>query len=256
MDGRRAGWVFGLLGPLGLMASAGAQSTELRMGFTASWTLPWGQVDGETVVDGIHRDVALALTQRLGWRLRFSRVPQLRAQDDGAADHARRHSDFGCGMHPSWFPHPERYHWSQALFEVGDVLVGRRGSTAPADLADLPEGTRVGTVRGYHYPTLQARFASGELLREDAPDQGSLLRKLMRGRPALAVVSPQVLDWTLRQQPGAPLASWRLPVQQAGYHCAVPKGAPIDAQAVLDALHALQREGEIARIVARYAPAR
>jgi polar amino acid transport system substrate-binding protein len=249
MDRRMAG--LGLLA-LGLATQGTAAPLELRMGYTASWTMPWGRLQGERVVEGIHHDIGQALARRLGWQLVFRRVPQQRS--GASAEHARRFADFGCGMHPSWFPQPEHYHWSEPLFDVGDQLVGHRDTPAPADLAALPRGTRVGTVRSYHYPSLQARFASGELIREDAPDQASALRKLMLRRTEVAVLSPQVLDWTLRQQPGAPLAAWRLTVQAAGYHCAVLRGTAIDAQAVLAALHALQREGEIARILARYAP--
>lgn len=245
------------LGWLVLMGwSAVAAAEPLRMGFTASWTLPWGQLQGETVVAGIHHDIGQALAQRLGRPLVFSRVPQQRALDPDSAEHARQHADFGCGMHPSWFPNAEHYHWSEPLFDIGDVLVGHRGTRAPASLAALPRGTVVGTVRTYHYPSLQARFARGELQRDDAPDQASLLRKLMRQRSEVAVVSRQSLDWLLRQQPQvqAQLASWRLSVQQADYHCAVPKGSRVDAQALFDALHALKREGELERILARYAP--
>lgn len=244
-------WGLGLV----MAWSMGVQAAEpLRMGFTASWTLPWGQLQGETVIAGIHHDIGQALAQRLGRPLVFSRVPQQRELDPDSAEHARQHADFGCGMHPSWFPNAGHYHWSAPLFDIGDVLVGHRSVPAPASLAALPRGTVVGTVRTYHYPSLQARFARGELQRDDAPDQASLLRKLMRKRSEVAVVSRQSLDWMLRLQPQAPLASWRLPVQQADYHCAVPKGSRVDARALFDALHALQQEGELDRILARYAP--
>jgi polar amino acid transport system substrate-binding protein len=238
-----------------MAVAAGPAAAPIHMGFTASWSMPWGQLQGETVVAGIHHDIGQAVAARLGRPLAFSRVPQQRELDPASAEHARRHADFGCGMHPSWFPNAEHYHWSEPLFDIGDVLVGHRGIPAPASLTALPRGTVVGTVRGYHYPTLQARFASGELQRDDAPDQASLLRKLMLKRSEVAVVSRQSLDWMLRQNPQAPLASWRLTVQAADYHCALPKGSQVEAQAVFDALHALKREGELNRILARYAPA-
>lgn len=243
-----------LLG-LGMAGSAAAQQPQLRMGYTASWAMPWGHQRNGNVIAGINHDIGQALAHRVGMQLRFSRVRQLRAGEIEPEDHAGAHSDFGCGMHPSWFPHPERYHWSVPLFEVGDVLVGRRGSSAPARLEALPAGTAVGTVRTYHYPTLQARFAKGELRREDSPDQAALLRKLAAGRMAVAVISPQALDWNLRRQPSLSIAPWRLKVQSASYHCAVPKTGRVDARMLLDALQALEREGEIARILARYAPA-
>jgi ABC-type amino acid transport substrate-binding protein len=112
----------------------------------------------------------------------------------------------------------------------------------------------VRTVSRYRYPALESQFASGKLRRDDAPDQGSALRKLRHQRTPVAVVSRQSLDWHLRQTPDAGLAPWRLTVQSAQYHCALPKGTPVDARAVIQALQALKREGALERLLSRYAP--
>lgn len=235
-------------------AVADSPPTELRLGFTRSWAMPWGEVVGEEVRAGIHRDIGEALARRLGLPLVLARVPQQREIAPHSAEHARRHADLGCGMHPSWFPNAVHYQWSPPLFDIGDLLVGRRGQAAPVSVKALPNGTRVGTVRGYHYPMLQPLFDRGRLLRDDAPDQAAALRKLVRGHTAVAVVSPQSLAWFVRQHPDAQLAGWRLSVQAAQYHCAIPKGSPLPPEPVWQALEAMKRDGELARILERYGP--
>lgn len=240
-------------------AEAGPLPAQLRMGFTRSWALPWGEVVGEDVRSGIHHDIGQALARRLGLPLVFTRVPQQREIAAHSADHARRHADLGCGMHPSWFPNAAHYHWSPPLFDIGDVLIGRHDQAQPPRLQALPAGTRVGTVRGYHYPALQALFESGQLHRDDAPDQAAALRKLQRGHTAVAVVSPQSLRWFQHQERQAgkgalAIAAWQLPVQVAQYHCAIPKGSSLPPEPTWRALEAMKRDGELARILARYGP--
>lgn len=237
--------------------SASAQPSDLpllRMGYSSQWAPPWGELRNGQVVGGIHHDVGQLLAQRLGWRLRFSRIPQLQPSARLTAAHMQAHADLICGMHPSWAPDAQAFHWSDPLFETGDVLVGHAGTPAPASLAELAEGTRVGTVVRYRYPALESQFAKGQLLRDDAPDQGSALRKLRHQRTPVAVVSQQSLAWYLRQTPNAGLAPWRLTVHAAQYHCALPKGTKVDARAVTQALQALKREGALERVLARYAP--
>ena len=128
-------------------------------------------------------------------------------------------------------------------FRIGDVLVGHAGTPAPAKLTDLAPGTHVGTVQRYRYPSLEPRFADKTWVREDAPDQGSALRKLELRRTPVAVVSVQSLAWHRQQNPSAALAPWQLTVQSAHYHCALPKGTSVDVHAVTAALSALKRDG-------------
>ncbi|MBB5204576.1 polar amino acid transport system substrate-binding protein [Inhella inkyongensis] len=224
----------------------------MRLGYTSTWSMPWGEVQAGQVRAGIHKEIAEAVAQRLGQPLVFVLLPQRRP---GEPDRPPAF-DLGCGMDPSWFAEPQQFHWSEPLFDTSDQLLGHASQPEPATLAALRKGTRVGTVRSYHYPTLQVRLGKGELRREDALDQASVLAKLVRQRSDVAVASPQSIAWFMRQQPQAAqaVAPWRLKVQESAYHCAVPRSSPVDAQRVLEAVQALKRDGEIARILARYAP--
>lgn len=233
-----------------LTGGALAQPPELRVGHGSTMSLPWGRMEGARVVGGINHDIALVVAKRLGWKLSFVLMPQ--SKDDHAD--TDRDTDLRCGIDPSWTRRPETYHWSAPLFDISDLLIGHQGVPALMRLTDLPVGASIGTVRGYRYPTLELRFTNGQLKREDAPDQGSLLAKLARQRTRYAVVSPQALAWYQRHNPTNGLAEWRVTVQQSAYYCAVPQTSKANAAQILDAVDALQREGEIARIVASYGP--
>lgn len=244
------GFGVALLG-LGCAFAQAQDPTELRMAASSSWTLPWGRWDGPTVVAGIHHDIAQAVARRLGWSLRFVRLPPTK----GHFSEVDRETDLRCGLDRSWVPDPALYHWSEPLFDTSDRLVGHRDSTPLRSMSELAEGQRIGAVRAYQYPTLQARFERGGLLREDAFSQLQALEKLSRKRSDYAVVSPQVWAWYLAHVAEHGLAAWSLQVQRSAYHCGVPSSSPRDARAILAALQALREQGEIARILARYGAA-
>lgn len=248
--GRRFRALMGLFGLWAGTSLAAPAAPELRVGHASSWSLPWGRMEGAKVVGGINHDIALAVAKRLGWKLSFVLMPQ--SKDDHAD--SDRETDLRCGIDPSWTRRPETYLWSAPLFDISDQLIGHQGVPALTRLTDLPGGALIGAVRGYRYPTLELRFSNGQLRREDAPDQGSMLSKLVRQRTTYAVVSPQVLAWYLRHNPQHGLAEWRVTVQQSAYYCAVPQTSKANAAQILDAVDSLQREGEIARIVANYGP--
>jgi polar amino acid transport system substrate-binding protein len=238
-------------GLLSCLSGAGqAEALELRVAQSPTWSLPWGRVEAGRVLGGIHHDMAVAVAKRLGWKLRYVPLPPNRkdyADDD-------RGVDLRCDLDPSWTRKPEAYHWSEPLFDTGDVLIGAAQSERLNSLSELPKGAVVGVVRGYRYPTLEARFAQGHWLREEAADQGAVLKKLARQRSSHAVVSRQALAWHQRHYPGQRVGRWTVTVQQSAHYCAVPQSSPRAAADILGAVHALHREGEVARIVARYAP--
>ncbi|MBH9575957.1 substrate-binding periplasmic protein [Inhella proteolytica] len=245
-----------LLGVVAMLAAVAAAwagpeaaaEDELRMAFTSTWSLPWGKLEGTRVSGGIQHDVALAVARRLGWKLRYVLLPASK----GDRSELDRHTDLHCGIDPSWTRRPEAYHWSEPLFDTSDLLIGHSDALPVRSLSELPSGSRVGAVGGYRYPTLEARFAAGQLKRDDAPDQARVLEKLTRKRTDYAVVSPQALGWFLRHNPQSLPAEWRVTVQQSAFYCAVPQSSPRDAAQILDAVHALQREGELARILSSY----
>lgn len=224
----------------------------LRVAVSGTWTLPFGELKQNQLVRGITFDVVTAAARRAGLRVVQVEVPQLRL-DDAMAEGA---FDLRCHFSPSWTPHPERYHWSEPLFETSDVLVGHRNARRLSTLKALRPGDRVGTVRGFSYPSLEPLFAAQQAQREDALDMAAVLRKLAVHRSDYAAVSRQSLDWHLRTWGDAGLAPWQLVIEKSHYHCAVPKTSKLDATRVLAGINQLRGSAALREILARYGATR
>lgn len=156
-----------------------------------------------------------------------------------------------------WVEEPERFAWSRGVVLSEDMILLRAGGTLrysrPSDL----RGLRVGTVLGYGYPRLEALFAGGGVLRDDAPGVVFMLRKLAGGRTDAAVSNRLVAQWVMRNDPA--LAARGLVFADTPLDCAWfryvftrvrdwgPTIAGIDAE-----IERMRRDGRLDAILARY----
>eukprot|EP01136_Pigoraptor_vietnamica_P037969 Opistho-1_new@106651 len=83
-----------------LLWAAPAWAAELVVLVDASTEMPWAEVQEESVLGGLHRDVGEALAQRLGREARFLVLPRKRL---GEALQ-RGQGDVTCAMQPAWLP--------------------------------------------------------------------------------------------------------------------------------------------------------
>lgn len=245
----RRRWALALLWAW-IAPARGLEGEVLRAAVSPTWAMPFAQYQKGQLTGGIALDLLQAIARRARLPLQVILVPESRS-DYSSVDAA---IDLRCHLSPSWTRYPEKYHWSEPLFDISEVLVGRVGSPPLQSVEQLKPGQRVGTVRGYTYPMLTGLFAHGDLHRDDAPDMGSALRKLAAGRTDYAVASLQSLNWHLREHGPAGLADWQLLVERTAYYCAVPKSSPLDPARVLKAASALRDSPELKALLARYRP--
>ncbi|WP_461210149.1 substrate-binding periplasmic protein [Desulfocurvus sp. DL9XJH121] len=100
-----------------------------------------------------------------------------------------------------WVADPGRFLWSSTVMRSTDVLLFRAGEEFPfRDVADL-RGKSLGTVHGFHYPTLEALFDSGAAARVDAPSTRKLFQMLQAGRCDAAVINDHVARWIISRDP-------------------------------------------------------
>ncbi|WP_348945715.1 transporter substrate-binding domain-containing protein [Chitinibacter sp. FCG-7] len=83
---------------------------------------------------------------------------------------------------PSWFQdaNQQRYLWSAPLFRDADLVI----SHAPLDYTGpySLHGKVLGGILGHRYSELEADIAAGKIIRDDAPNQPSNLKKLRSQR--------------------------------------------------------------------------
>lgn len=223
---------------------AAAQASDLVILVDTATEMPMARFERWRLVDGIHRDVGLALARHMGRTPKFMSMPRkriVRALQDGSADVL-------CSYVPEWLD--GRFLWTQPFIPIVEVLIADRSVERPRDISDLA-GKPIGTVLGYSHPELVELLGDG-FVRADGPTTEATLRKVAAGRIKYAVTGKSFLDWRLKV--GDPVLKLHPPMVVKSYmgQCAVsPKGRASLAD-VDRAVGQMIRDGTVNAIVARY----
>ncbi|WP_346656615.1 ABC transporter substrate-binding protein [Pseudomonas sp. SWRI51] len=228
-----------------------AEPPALRFSIAESWSMPLVRIEAEQPVEGIVFDIIQGIARETRITPHYHVMARLRLQEAMESGDI----DVRCYVASQWLTNrPGDYIWSIPLIEQRDLLVGRPGETAKASAEGL-QAQAIGTVLGYHYPTLEGLFARGHLQREDSRNQLLVLRKLQAERYQHAVSNQLSLQWFNRQLP----AQQRLPavavLEEQSLGCMVRSDPALPTQAVLRALVRMKQSGEIERIIQRYTEA-
>lgn len=246
----------GLIGLGPIAASAQAESAApVRFMVTESATMPLALIERDAggvprLVDGILLDWQRALAKGLGRPAEYVVIPRRREE----LAMAPTKSDIRCAMSPEWISAEARddYVWPAPWLHVREVLVGPPGTAAIRDESAF-KGQRVGTVAGYHYPSLEPHFASGRLARDDAPTEAAALGKLQRGHVRLTIMREMDLRYLLQgSMKGAALESSALVINDVPMHCGLARKGSVR----LDRFEAVQQQliqsGVLQQIARRY----
>lgn len=232
-----------LLAPLLLLASALA-GAEPPLVFIAArnHAEPLSRWDArDRLTGGILLDLGDLIARELGRQAHYLSLPSKRAPQ-GLRN---GQGDLICYSHPDWIGR-DGLHWTP-LFIANAYVIAAHASAPPLPRLEDLVGQRVGTVLGYRYGEIESRAG---FRREDAPDMGANLRKLAAGRLRYALTDLISLQAAQREAPQQLREALRLDPFQAG--CALSRRSKL-APAQLDAaIQALQRRGEIERLLARY----
>lgn len=230
----------------GLAAGPGgaAPLAPLIMVVDTSAVMPEARIVGGRVLDGLHADLAQALSRRLGRSVQMQALPRKRlghALETGEAD-------LVCDYQSAWLPGP--FAWSRAFIPDQTVLVTAASAPAPARVQSVA-GQAIGTVLGYAYPEVEAALGSG-LRRDDAPDAVANLHKLSLGRVTHALTGRRLLEYQQR------IGSFSLPVHaplvvaEVAGQCALSPRSPITLSELNAAIQGIVAQGDLGRILGKY----
>ncbi len=225
---------------LPLTASAG----DLVILVDTGTEMPMARFQRFHLVDGIHRDVGLALARHMKRTPKFMSLPRKRivkALQEGAADVL-------CSYVPEWLD--GKFQWTQPFIPIVEVLITDVSVERPNSIAELA-GKPVGTVLGYNHPEV-VEVLGDAFVRSDGPTTEANFRKVAAGRVKYALTGKSFLDWRLKQ--GDPMLTLHPPMVVKSYmgQCAVsPKGRAKVGE-VDRAVGEMIRDGTINSIVARY----
>lgn len=224
--------------------TAALAAVPLVMLVDHSEEMPSARIERSQVQEGISHDLAQLLGERLGREPRFLVLPRRRVAQALASGEA----DLLCDYLPAWLPGP--FAWSRPFLPGAYWVVTRREREAPASLAALV-GQRVGTVRGYAYPELQARMGAANW-REDAPTADASLRMLALGRVDHAAVSQRFLQYQQRIGSFTVPLHAPLPVSSYQTQCALSPRSSVRLSALNQALGEIVSDGSLERMLQRY----
>lgn len=154
-----------------------AQQQPIRAIVSSTNASPYAIFRNGHLHSGIAKDILDTLAQRSFRDIDYLNLPRARVElwlESGQADIA-------CFLNPDWVAQPQQLGWSPMLFMTKQVFI-RHASSAPiTQPMDLYE-RRIGTVRGFSYPELEALFSSGQAVRDDAADLAANVERLREGR--------------------------------------------------------------------------
>lgn len=226
-------------------ASAAAAPGELVFIAATNHTEPLSRFEKGVMVEGLIKDLGDALARRMGLRPRYLTMPSKRApmallEGEG---------DLLCYTRPQWIG-PD-YQFTLPVLPNAEVVAARAGAPKVKTLAELA-GQPLGTVLGYRYAEAEAALGS-RLARRDAPDMQANLRKLVLGRTPYAITDRMVLRHHQRTHPQDGLRE-ELVLNAFTAPCALSPRSHQSLTRINEALAELVADGELQRMLARYAP--
>lgn len=146
--------------------------------------------------EGIMFDVIREITGRLNYKVDFVFFPEMRSRmllDEGSI-HAYPKAK-------EWVDDPSVYLWSDPIVISEDILVTRANHKIHFKVVHDLVRTKIGTVYGFTYPSLEEAFASDLIHHHTAKDTESTLRMVQRAHLDGAVTNRHVAEWIVRNQP-------------------------------------------------------
>lgn len=245
-----------LLIALNMHAVVAAQTrAPVRFLVSEAWAMPFGDfpvVEGRRILaGGIMKAWQDDLAQALG-RLPEVAVTSRNRQDNLVSEGS---VDLRCFTSPEWIKPESRalYDWPAPFLIIEERLVGLRDKPRVAVASEL-RGLRIGTVLGYHYPSLEQAFATQQAKRDDAPNEALALAKQLAGRVDYTVMREIDLRHAKKSQGGAThdLVASPYVVNLTPVHCAVVKTGRVSLQEFARAQDQLLKRGRLKAIMGHH----
>ncbi|WP_148863961.1 substrate-binding periplasmic protein [Marinobacter fonticola] len=156
-----------------LPETAGHDHSVLRLNVATGGYPPYTIIDEGGAVSGIMWDVMSAIAKAHNLALDAREIPTKRVDDfllSGQLDATMRALE--------WSTQPEQFVFSDSVLKVQDVIFTQADNPLQVnEIEDLAGGTLLARF-GYHYPTLEPYFDTGEITRLNVPDAQSMFQRL------------------------------------------------------------------------------
>lgn len=172
-----------------------AEAPVLRLNVSPQGYPPYTIVDGDES-SGIVWDVAVRITERLGYRLEAHNVPRKRVDDMLLGDYID-----ATARAREWTDRPERFVFTDPVVRVREVFFTPGDKKFVYDGPEAIDGMTVLTHLGYKYPYLREMFDSKRANRFDVPQDKDIFNYLLHGEDNFDVAIADMLvgQWIIRK---------------------------------------------------------
>lgn len=226
-------------------AAPDARRPILRVAVSSAWALPLALYAGEPrqLKGGVAHALGRTIATELKMKAQFSIWPRGRIELSAL----QGETDLICHTAPNWLARHDQFTWSGPLWHSGDWLVSRRGTPVPGQLSELA-GRTVGTVEHYRYEAVNR--LKTPWLRDDAPTEIQLLRKMAAGRTDWGVISAlSFMYWRNQPEFRGLFNDQVLVLDETVSECALSKRSSIPPEQFQQAMQRLRQRGDIARLL-------
>ncbi|TDR72517.1 substrate-binding periplasmic protein [Paludibacterium purpuratum] len=162
------------------------QPTSLRIGVADSEGPPIAVIEQNTLKSGMSKDIGEALGQALARKVDFVIISRKRVEsslENGKVD-------IVCIANPVWYGDAGQLGWTREMFPLVERVAVLAGKPPVHSLGDLV-GKRIGTIRGYSYPSLESMWANGKASRDTEDRLELVMKALLINVADAAIVSEQ-----------------------------------------------------------------
>ena len=163
-------------------------------------------------------------------------------------------ADLLCYTSPQWSDKPDAVQWSIPSLPQLERVVVPAGQPVPEQFTKDLSGKKMALQIGYHYPQLNSLIESGQITRVDMTDVPGMFRMLERGGADALISSESEIEGFFKRFPEK-RTQFRISHQTFSLmqtQCALSKKSAWKIDAINHAIHRMQTNGELTRLMRRY----
>ncbi|WP_229804577.1 substrate-binding periplasmic protein [Paludibacterium paludis] len=230
-------------------SSAAVAGGTLRIGVADSDGPPIAEFTGQKLSGGLTLDIGTALARAMQMTPEFVIISRRRVEP--SIESGKVH--IICNANPAWFSNADKLQWSQEIYPQIERLASLKPMPDLRDRAQLA-GKRIGTIRGYNYPSLDSLFAQGRAIRQDEAHLELELKAILKSLSDVAVVSELEFAFWAKSRPAsaARLKLHPMIVTSMPTMCAAAPDAPFPVDQLNQAIEQLQKSGQLKTLLKNY----
>jgi len=211
--------------------------------------MPYAMEEHDKLSAGIIKDISTELAAFLDINIEYHKIPRQRLER--YLENNRIH--VVLISNPKWLKNHDKLQWSDAIFKEQDLIVVRADNDKAYNSIEDLKGITIGTIRGYHYATLQPYFKEKYFVRYDVSNLEVNFIRLSLDRIDALVDANILINYYLKESDK--FKEFRIlpfPISSQDIHAAISPNAPISLAKFNQALSQLKSQGVIEAILEKY----